>query len=245
MSLTPTSYDGLSRALYDASDVSPAVVVDFTNTHIVSMWNTDPAFREIAGSVDIFVPDSMPLTWAVNAAAGKRVMDDRVYGPTFMRRCLESSPPTVRHYFLGASEDCLQALLAALRRRNSELNIIGSHNGYFADSKRATICAEINTARPDVIWIGLGTPKQQAFAAWLKPRLSQGVVLLVGFAFDVNAGRKKDAPIWMQERGLTWLYRTASEPRRLLSRYLVHNTIFLAITAKWFWMHRNRFRDAT
>ena len=90
------------------------------------------------------------------------------------------------------------------------------------------IVDEINRLEPDLIWIGLGTPKQQEWIARNKPRLRRGVALAVGFAFDVNAGTKKDAPAWMQRMGLTWLFRMASEPGRLFGRYLNYNSLFLA-----------------
>jgi N-acetylglucosaminyldiphosphoundecaprenol N-acetyl-beta-D-mannosaminyltransferase len=90
-----------------------------------------------------------------------------------------------------------------------------------------TVIEEINRLSPDFIWVGFGTPKQQAWVKRYKPRLRRGVILTVGFAFDVNAGMKPDAPPWMQRLGLTWIYRLASEPRRLASRYVRYNTLFL------------------
>ena len=86
---------------------------------------------------------------------------------------------------------------------------------------------EINHLSPDFIWVGLGTPKQQDWIHRNKQHIKRGVVLAVGFAFDVNAGTKPDAPAWMQRLGLTWVYRMASEPRRLVSRYIRYNTLFL------------------
>ena len=91
---------------------------------------------------------------------------------------------------------------------------------------------EINSLSPDFIWIGLGTPKQQAWIHRHKASIKRGVILAVGFAFDVNAGTKADAPAWMQRRGLTWMFRILSEPRRLLGRYLRYNTLFLFYLAK-------------
>ena len=86
---------------------------------------------------------------------------------------------------------------------------------------------EINRLSPDFIWLGLGTPKQQAWIYQYKSRIQRGVLLAIGFAFDVNAGLKPDAPLWMQRVGLTWFYRLCSEPRRLGPRYLRYNSLFL------------------
>ncbi len=209
-------------------------VVDFTNTHITVLRLTDPEFRRCTESVDHFVPDSMPLTWCVNLAAGKTVMPDRVYGPEFMHRCLKDSPPHIKHYFLGASEDCLADLIKETKSLNPQLNICGSHHGYFTQDEWPSVLEEINAASPDVIWVGLGTPKQQEFTAWAKDKVRQGWLLNVGFAFDVNAGHKTDAPKWMQSLGLTWLYRLVSEPTRLAPRYAKYNSLFLLYALEWF-----------
>jgi N-acetylglucosaminyldiphosphoundecaprenol N-acetyl-beta-D-mannosaminyltransferase len=230
---TPTSYKDLSEVFYGGAPEQPTVV-DFTNTHITVLRLTDPEFRRCTETIDHFVPDSMPLTWCVNLAAGKTVMPDRVYGPEFMHRCLKNSPPNTKHYFLGASEDCLADLIKETKSLNPQLNICGSHHGYFTPDEWPRVLEEINASAPDVIWVGLGTPKQQEFTAWAKDKVRQGWLLNVGFAFDVNAGRKSDAPQWMQSMGLTWLYRLASEPKRLGPRYAKFNSLFLLYALEWF-----------
>ncbi len=234
---TPTSYKDLSEVFYGGAPKQPTVV-DFSNTHIATLRLTDPEFRRCTESVDYFVPDSMPLTWCVNLAAGKTVMPDRVYGPEFMHRCLRNSPPHIKHYFLGASEDCLADLINETKKLNPQLNICGSHHGYFMQDERPRVLEQINAFAPDVIWVGLGTPKQQEFTDWAKDKVNQGWLLNVGFAFDVNAGRKSDAPKWMQSVGLTWLYRLASEPKRLGPRYAKFNSLFLLYAFEWFMTNR-------
>ena len=233
----PTSYKDLSEVFYGGAPDKPTIV-DFTNTHITVLRLTDSEFRRCTESVDHFVPDSMPLTWCVNLAAGKTVMPDRVYGPEFMNRCLRNSPPHVRHYFLGASEDCLADLIKETTRLNPQLNICGSHHGYFTQEEWPRVLEQINASGPDVIWVGLGTPKQQEFSSWAKDKVRQGWLLNVGFAFDVNAGRKSDAPKWMQSVGLTWVYRLASEPKRLGPRYAKFNSLFLLYAFEWFMTNR-------
>lgn len=232
--LTPTSYKELSTFLYNHKSTRGAKIIDFTNTHIITSRLIDQEFRAITESVDFFIPDSMPLTWCVNAAAGKTIMQDRVYGPKFMQVCLDNSPAELRHYFLGASQQCLEDLLANLRSRNPSLTIAGSHHGYFNEEAYENVLEAIKQSQPDLVWIGLGTPKQQAFSNWAKSKLPSGWLLNVGFAFDVNAGWKPDAPRWMQRLGLTWLFRMLSEPRRLVPRYLKYNSLFLICAAEWF-----------
>ena len=204
--------------------------VDFTNTQIVTLRRHVPWFREITSRFDYFVPDGMPLIWCLNRkGAGLR---DRVYGPSFMRHCLLHSPRPFSHYFLGGSQDCVTRLREVFLAQNGDLDIRGTRTGYFGSEEEEAIVSEINRLSPDFIWVGLGTPKQQDWIHRTKPRLVRGVVFAVGFAFDVNAGTKPDAPAWMQRHGLTWLFRVASEPGRLFGRYLKYNSLFLYYLAR-------------
>ena len=204
------------------------MALDFTNTHIVAWRAHDPAFERLTNCMDYFIPDGMPLIWGLNAQGAG--LKDRVYGPTFMMECLRSSPAFARHYFLGGSEVCLQELLKNVRALNPNLTIAGARNGYFKPEETSEVLENMRSARPDLIWVGLGTPKQQEFIAAHKKAVGRGIWLAVGFAFDVNAGTKVDAPQWMQRLGITWLYRVLQEPRRLLPRYIKFNSLFLYYT---------------
>ncbi len=199
--------------------------VDFTNVQIVTMRRTEPTFREMTSRVDAFIPDSEVLRWAVNWRGG--AMSERVYGPDFLAHAIRHSSPTTRHYFLGGNEACLAALLQNIKQLNPAFQVVGSRNGYFKEEASAKIISDIRATDPDFIWIGLGTPKQQAFIHNYKHALPRGVWLAVGFAFDVNAGTKKDAPRFLQRLGLTWVFRLLSEPRRLFGRYVKYNSLFI------------------
>ena len=199
--------------------------VDLTNTHIVTLRKQDPAFREMTGRVDYFVPDSTPLVWCLNRkGAGMR---DRVYGPAFMRYCIEHSPAPFTHYLLGGSPECVAKLRERFVAANPDIRIVGLRDGYFKAEDEHAILDEINRLSPDFVWVGLGTPKQQDWIHRHKLLIARGVIFADGFAFDVNAGLKKDAPQAMQRLGLTWLFRAASEPRRLVGRYFRYNSLFL------------------
>ncbi len=202
-----------------------ALSVDFTNVHIVAMRAVDPDFLQSTSNVDWFVSDSQILTWAIAWCGGSG--HERVYGPEFLDYFIRHGDPERTHYFLGASQDCLDRLLENLRAIRPDLRVAGARNGYFGREHEEEILASINEARPDLLWVGLGTPKQQEWISRHKDRLRVGAALAVGFAFDVNAGTKKDAPRWLGKLGLTWLYRLVCEPRRLWKRYLYYNSIFL------------------
>jgi N-acetylglucosaminyldiphosphoundecaprenol N-acetyl-beta-D-mannosaminyltransferase len=223
--LVATTYDQFTKACHDLVKQGGTWAVDLSNTQVVTMRRHDPEFRKITSRFDFFLPDGMPLIWCLNSKGAQ--LRDRVYGPTFMRHCVLNSPAPYKHYLLGGSEDCLDRLKRRLLAQQPSLQIVGSHHGYFQADEEANILEEINRLSPDFVWVGLGTPKQQDWIHRYKSQIKRGVLFAVGFAFDVNAGTKKDAPAWMQRRGLTWLFRVASEPRRLAGRYLRYNVLFL------------------
>ncbi len=229
-SLMETNYEDLSAVLLEAGSSGGGVLaVDFANTHVVTMRRHDPKFMNLTACIDLIAPDGMPLVWAMNAKGAN--LDDRVYGPTFTRRFLASCPGDKTHYLVGGSEECGRKFRSQMLAMNPSLNFVGGYHGRCSgdgeldDQKKVT--ADILEKRPDFIWVGLGTPKQYAWIHRIKPQLDHGVLLAVGFAFDVNAGMKPDAPAWMQRLGLTWLHRMASEPGRLAGRYLKWNTLFI------------------
>jgi N-acetylglucosaminyldiphosphoundecaprenol N-acetyl-beta-D-mannosaminyltransferase len=229
-SLMETTYEDLSTVLMEAGSSGGGVLaVDFANTHVVTMRRHDPKFMNLTACIDLIAPDGMPLVWAMNAKGAN--LEDRVYGPTFTRRFLASCPAGKTHYLVGGSEECGRKFREQMLALNPSLNFVGGYHGLCSgdgeldDQKKVT--AEILEKRPDFIWVGLGTPKQYAWIHRIKPQLDHGVLLAVGFAFDVNAGMKPDAPAWMQRLGLTWIHRMASEPGRLAGRYLKWNTLFI------------------
>ncbi len=230
--LLATTYDALGQTCQDFARTDRAWAIDFANTQIVTMRKSEPRFRELTRDVDYFVPDGMPLIWCLNRRGAQ--LNDRVYGPIFMRRFLQTAPANSKHFLIGGSPECGRRL----RERFPAANFVGGFHGRcdaagkLDGASDAAVLAEIAERSPDYIWIGLGTPKQYGWLHRNKPLIARGVFLTVGFAFDVNAGTKRDAPLWMQRRGLTWLFRLASEPRRLLSRYLRYNSLFLYFLAK-------------
>jgi N-acetylglucosaminyldiphosphoundecaprenol N-acetyl-beta-D-mannosaminyltransferase len=229
--LTVTDYDELSAACLRWVHEPRVITAEFVNTQIVTMIRNDPTFRETMVAYDFLFPDGMPLVWCLNrAGAGMR---DRVYGPTFMKRLLETCPAVTTHYLLGGSAECGARLKEIFSQRNPNVKFIGGFHGKCAadgsldGAAEREVIEELNRLSPDFIWVGFGTPKQQAWARKHKHLLKRGIILTVGFAFDANAGLKPDAPLWMQRAGLTWLYRMATEPRRLGPRYFKYNSLFL------------------
>jgi len=229
--LLVTTYAHLTARCVDWARAPRPISVAFSNTQIVTLMRHDPEFRRVMDTFDYLVSDSTPLTWCMNfAGAG---LQDRVYGPAFMRYFLERAPAGSTHYLLGGSPECAERLRRRFTAANPGLRFVGSYHGRCDEQgqldprEEATVLDELSRLSPDYLWICFGAPKQQRWTARYKPRLQRGVVLVVGFAFEANAGLKPDAPAWMQRAGLTWLYRMATEPRRLGPRYLKYNSLFL------------------
>jgi N-acetylglucosaminyldiphosphoundecaprenol N-acetyl-beta-D-mannosaminyltransferase len=229
--LLATSYAELAAQCREWASGPASVAMEFANTQIVTLRRHEPAFRELTGAYDHFIPDGMPLVWCLNLAGAR--LKDRVYGPTFMREFLARAPAQSTHYLLGGSGACGARLREQFQRLNPGIRFVGSFHGrcgldgLLEGTAEETVMADLQRTSPDYIWVGFGTPKQQAWLKRHRAAIRRGVILTVGFAFDVNAGLKPDAPPWMQRLGLTWVFRFLSEPARLGPRYLRYNFLFL------------------
>jgi N-acetylglucosaminyldiphosphoundecaprenol N-acetyl-beta-D-mannosaminyltransferase len=212
-------------------------------THTVMVCEEDPEFREAVLNSSLTVPDGQPLVWAMNALGGN--LTDRVYGPDLMARYCERAAGTGTRMYLygGRNQGALVQLALNLRQSYPGLKIVGGYSPPFRDlseEEEDAIVEEINGTRADVVWIGVGAPKQEKWMAQMRPRLDAAVLVGVGAAFDFHAGLVPQAPDWMQSAGLEWLYRMAQEPRRLGPRYVRYNPRFVTGFARQYARHRLR-----
>lgn len=213
-------------------------------THTVVACQDDYELASAVAGASLVVPDGQPVVWAMNAfGAGLR---GRVYGPELMARHMARSTTTgARHYLYGGrNEGALVQLTLNLRRRFDGVKIVGGQSPPFralTEPELDAIAAEINAAAPDVVWVGIGVPKQEKWMAAMRERLDAPVLIGVGAAFDFHAGLIPQAPRWMQKAGLEWLFRLAQEPRRLWRRYLTYNPRFVLGVARQY-RHRRRTR---
>jgi N-acetylglucosaminyldiphosphoundecaprenol N-acetyl-beta-D-mannosaminyltransferase len=200
-------------------------------THTVMACQEDAGLRRAVEGASLVVADGQPLVWALNAL-GHRV-STRVYGPDLMDRYCERSATTGTKLFLygGRSQGALVQLARNLRLRHPGVQIVGGYVPPFrelSEEEDAAVVEQIERSGADVVWVGIGVPKQEKWMARMRPRLTAPVLIGVGAAFDFHAGLVPQAPPWMQRSGLEWAFRLMQEPRRLWRRYLRYNPRFVA-----------------
>jgi len=200
-----------------------------TGVHGVMESQRDSDLRQIHNQSGLTTPDGMPMVWA-GRAAGVAWMR-RVYGPTLMLTVLERAAERGwSSFFYGGAEGTPEKLAAKLQERFPGLRVAGTYSPPFrplTPEEDEAIVARINATAPDLVWIGLSTPKQERWMDAHVGRVDAPAMLGVGAAFDIHAGNLRQAPPWMQRSGLEWLYRLYREPRRLWRRYLRNNPAFL------------------
>lgn len=211
-----------------------------TGVHGVMESRRDPALREIHNAAGLVTPDGMPLVWWTHWCGWRHT--GRVYGPDLLLGCCERSRTTgYRHFFYGGQEGVADLLARRLTKRFPWLSVAGTCTPPFrplSAEEDEQVVHRINEAAPDIVWVGLGTPKQEYWMAEHVGRIEAPVLIGVGAAFDFHAGLKAQAPRWMQRSGLEWLFRLATEPRRLWRRYLQNNPAFVALTLREMWRQR-------
>jgi N-acetylglucosaminyldiphosphoundecaprenol N-acetyl-beta-D-mannosaminyltransferase len=193
-----------------------------TGVHGVIESQRDPSLVEIHNRAGMVTPDGVPLVWC-GRYAGAETMN-RVYGPDLMLEVMDASVARGwRHFFYGAAPGVVDELSERLTGQFPGLNVVGTFSPPFRDlteTETLDVAARINAARPDIVWVGLSTPKQERWMARFRDLLDSPVLIGVGAAFDMHAGRLRQAPAGMQRAGLEWLFRVMMEPRRLWRRYL-------------------------
>lgn len=205
--------------------------VCITGAHGVIESRSNEVLRMIHNRAGLVTPDGMPLVWMSRALGHTNT--SRVYGPDLMRNMSAvSAERGYRQFYYGGGSGVADRLAAALSRQHAGLIVAGTLTPPFralSQEEDSDIVDRINAAKPDIVWVGLSTPKQEHWMAAHLGRIDAPVMIGVGAAFDFLTGAKPQAPIWMQSNGLEWLFRLATEPRRLWRRYLWIVPQFIAL----------------
>jgi N-acetylglucosaminyldiphosphoundecaprenol N-acetyl-beta-D-mannosaminyltransferase len=200
-----------------------------TGVHGVMEAQRDPQFREILNHAVLVVPDGMPTVW-IGRMQGYSTMK-RVFGPDLMLEvCRRSVGTGIRHFLYGGNPGIAADLAERLRCKFPGIDVTGTFTPPFrplGPSEVFEFEKQLEAARPDIVWVGLSTPKQEKFMADNFRRLPCKIMIGVGAAFDIHTGHVRDAPNWIKDAGLQWAHRLCQEPRRLWKRYLLNNSAFL------------------
>jgi N-acetylglucosaminyldiphosphoundecaprenol N-acetyl-beta-D-mannosaminyltransferase len=203
--------------------------VHLCNAWTLTLAQSDPAFAAAIERGDLNLIDGAPLAW-VARSAGFGHMSGPVRGTDlFLATARAGRAWGLRHYLYGSTPEVVNALAGRLSVHAPGIEIVGVESPPFrplSDREEDELVGRIRRARPNVVWVGLGTPLQDLFVDRFRNRLDASLVA-VGAAFDFVAGAKRQAPRWMRGRGLEWLFRLGTEPHRLWRRYLVGNTRFV------------------
>jgi N-acetylglucosaminyldiphosphoundecaprenol N-acetyl-beta-D-mannosaminyltransferase len=215
-------------AINDALAKKQRGYVCVTGVHGVMESQSDLALRGILNHAFLNTPDGMPMVW-MGKLRGFRHMD-RVYGPDLMHLvCDRSRQKNYTHFLYGGADGVAPELKRRLAEAFPGLKIVGTYTPPFRAlnaAEEAELIRTVDELQPDILWVGLSTPKQERFMAQYGSKLSATLMFGVGAAFDFHAGRVRQAPRWMQRSGLEWLFRLGCEPKRLWKRYLKNNPVF-------------------
>jgi N-acetylglucosaminyldiphosphoundecaprenol N-acetyl-beta-D-mannosaminyltransferase len=203
--------------------------------NLVMSARDDPTVKAAVAEATLAVPDGVPLVWALRTLGDRAAT--RVYGPDLMAlQCARAAASQTPIYLYGGrDEPALELLREKLEQRFPGLRIVGGHSPPYrplSERERASVVAEINDSGAQLVWVGIGQPKQELWMAQMRESLRAPVLVGVGAAFDFHAGLVAQAPPWMQRAGLEWLFRLSREPRRLWRRYATQNPRFLAEFAR-------------
>lgn len=207
----------------------PSHWIAVTGMHGVMEAQHSSDFKRVLNEADLVVPDGKPLVWLGRIRGHE--LRRRVYGPELMECfCGVTATRRYRHFFLGGAPGVADKLATVFRARFVGLEVAGTYSpsfGRITSAEEDAIIQTINASAADVLWVGLSTPKQEQWMYEHRDRLQVPVLVGVGAAFDFHAGMKKQAPRWMREHGLEWLFRLLQEPGRLWRRYIVFGSEFV------------------
>lgn len=201
----------------------------------------EPVLSDIANKSALTLCDGMPLVFVGRTFAGLEM--NRCYGPDVMLKTIEAGcAKGVKHFFYGgADESVMTHLIANLKEKFPDIKIAGEYVPPFrdlTDAEHAEVIAKINASGADIVWVGIGTPRQDYWVSNYRSVLNASVLIAVGAAFNFHAGTVPQAPRWMMRCGLEWLFRLLAEPRRLWRRYLIGNPRFIFLAIRQFLTRR-------
>jgi N-acetylglucosaminyldiphosphoundecaprenol N-acetyl-beta-D-mannosaminyltransferase len=222
-------FDEAVTRLIAAASESRTQYVSTCPVYTLMMCRENPAVMAAVNGAGMVTADGMPVVWVQRQRGNPQA--ERVYGPDLLQAiCQRTANTSIRHYFWGGAPGVPEQLATRLQTLYPGLNIAGTYSPPIEPvpaQPDPQVIERLNTAQPHIIWVGLGSPKQDLWMARYQTVLNAPLLIGVGAAFDMLAGTRKQAPRWMQRTGLEWVFRLMQEPRRLFKRYLVYNPLFI------------------
>lgn len=204
---------------------SKTAVIAVINANKLWLARRDPKLAEFLHTAELVLPE-WAAAWGVWITCGRKISP--VYGIEFTKTFVATAATAgLRPFFLGGTPETADRLQAALAERYPQLHPAGFHHGFFSKTEERGLIERINASSTDILFVGMGSPRQELWLAANQARLTVPVAIGVGGSFDVIAGVKEDTPPWIRGTGMEWLYRLALDPRRYFRRYLVINPWFL------------------
>jgi N-acetylglucosaminyldiphosphoundecaprenol N-acetyl-beta-D-mannosaminyltransferase len=217
--------DEAASSIVERASSHKGGLVSLLNVHLaMTSQRRSDLLASLQGAWRVF-PDGAPIAWLERRKGATQAR--RVAGADLMLDVMRrGSERRLRHFLFGSTPDVLAALERGIRHQVGDLEVVGTLAPPPGRENDDALLSEVRAAAPDIVWVGLGAPKQELWAQRHAPSLSPSLLIGVGAAFDFHAGKKQRAPRWMQRCGLEWLHRLISEPRRLGWRYFSTNTLF-------------------
>ncbi len=233
VNIAVTNIDEILKFLSENMKEVSGNYICVSNVHTTVLSYEDSDYKKVQNNALLRLPDGAPLS----SVARKKGFSEakRVTGPDLMQKIFESSDSNgYRHYFYGSTEETLKKLRDKLQEKYPNINIVGMYSPPFrtlTEEEDNEIIKNINNTEADIVWVGLGAPKQEIWMNNHKNKI-KGLMIGVGAGFDYHAGNIKRAPKWMQKCSLEWLYRLLQDPKRLFKRYFRTNAKFIKLVHK-------------
>lgn len=229
-----TSVSNATRWIIDSARCGNPAAVRLPNSYSVALASQDPGYRSVLTGEGINLPDGAPVAWIMRRT-NRALESHQVRGPSLFASVLEAGcVDGVRHFFLGGTPEMLADLQLEVQKRFPEIEVAGAYAPPFGpldETFYENSLDRIRAASPQIVWVGLGTPKQD-YAGVELTRRSGITTVAVGAAFDFMAGTAREAPAWLQGTGFEWTFRLVTEPKRLWKRYLIGNFQFLNVAVR-------------
>jgi N-acetylglucosaminyldiphosphoundecaprenol N-acetyl-beta-D-mannosaminyltransferase len=230
------SYEDVYRRLLNACSENKSHYITVNNVHTVIEGVLDNNYKKIINNAFLALPDGKPLSIVAKLKGFKNA--SRTFGPTLLEKTIEwGQRDNLKHFFFGSSQETLTKIKETVSLKYPDAKVAGMISPpyrQFTDKEADDFIHIINESEADIIWVGLGAPKQEIWMAENFRKMNKGIMIGIGAGFDYIAGNTSHAPEWMKNFSLEWLYRLIQEPGRLWKRYLVTNSLFmLLITAEF------------